>query len=245
MEIRYHGHSCVEFHDGETRLLVDPFLAPNNPCAKATATDVEPTHIALTHGHADHLADVVEVAGRTGAQVVAIVELANWLEEQGVENVSDPNLGGTVRFDSLSIKLVPAWHTNTAPGSGGRPFSAGSGTALGSAAGLIIRMGGITIYDAGDTCLFGDMELIGRRHGVDLALLPVGGHYTMDREDAVYAAGLIGAKRVMPIHYNTFPAIETDIEAFGEELVSEGFEPVIIEPGEAASLLDPSATTDR
>ncbi|MEX0620559.1 MAG: metal-dependent hydrolase [Solirubrobacterales bacterium] len=236
MKLRYYGHSCVEFDDGESRLLIDPFLAPNNPSATATANDVEPTHIALTHGHADHVADVVEVARRTGAQVVAMVELANWLEEQGVENVSDPNLGGTVRFDSLSIKLVQAWHTNTAPGSAERPFSAGQGTPLGSAAGLIIEMGGITIYDAGDTCLFGDMELIGRRHGVDLALLPIGGHYTMDREDAAFAAGLIGAKQVMPLHYNTFPPIEADVEAFGEDLISKGVEPVIIEPGEEVTL---------
>jgi L-ascorbate metabolism protein UlaG (beta-lactamase superfamily) len=236
MEIHYHGHSCVEFHAGETRLLLDPFLAPNNPRADASATDVEPTHIALTHGHADHVADVVEVAGRTGAPVVAMVELANWLEEQGVENVSDPNLGGTVRFGSLSIKLVPAWHTNTAPGSADRPFSAGHGTALGSAAGLIIEIGGFTIYDAGDTCLFGDMELIGRRHGVDLALLPIGGHYTMDREDAAYAAGLIGARQVMPIHYDTFPAIQTDVEAFAEDLTSKGIEPLVVQPGGKVSL---------
>jgi L-ascorbate metabolism protein UlaG (beta-lactamase superfamily) len=236
MDIHYHGHSCVEFFDGDTRLLVDPFFAPNNPVADATAADVDPTHIALTHGHADHVADVVEVARRTGAQVVAMTELANWLEEQGVENVSDPNLGGTVRFDSLSIKLVPAWHTNTTPGSAERPYSAGHGTAHGSAAGLIIEMGDVTIYDAGDTCLFGDMEMIGRRHGVDLALLPIGGHYTMDREDAAYAAGLIGAKQVMPIHYNSFPVIETDVEAFAEDLTSKGVEPMVIQPGQRVSL---------
>jgi len=236
MEIHYHGHSCVEFHDGDVKLLVDPFLAPNSPVAKAGAADVDPTHIALTHGHADHVADVVEVAKRTGAQVVAMVELANWLQEQGVENVSDPNLGGTVRFDGLSIKLVPAWHTNTAPGSAEHPFSAGHGTALGSAAGLIIELGGLTIYDAGDTCLFGDMELIGKRHGVDLALLPIGGHYTMDRDDAAYAAGLTGAKQVMPIHFNTFPPIETDVEAFSEDLTSKGIEAVVLEPGGSVTL---------
>jgi len=236
MEIHYHGHSCFELHDGETRLLVDPLLAPNNPKAEATAADVDPTHIALTHGHADHVADVVEVAKRTGAEVVAMVELANWLEEQGVEKVHDPNLGGTVSFDGLSIKLVQAWHTNTTPGSAERPFSAGAGTAMGSAAGLIIRMGGITIYDAGDTCLFSDMELIGRRHEVDLALLPIGGHYTMDRDDAAYAAGIIGASRVMPIHYDTFPAIETDVEAFRSDLTAKGVEGLILKPGEGATL---------
>ena len=236
MEIHYHGHSCFELREGGATLLVDPFLAPNNPKAQATADEVDATHIAVTHGHADHIADVVPVASRTGAEVVAIVELANWFEEQGLEKVHDPNLGGTVSFDWGSIKLVPAWHTNTTPGSGERPFSATTGTAMGSPAGLIIEMGGLTIYDAGDTCLFGDMELIGRRHEVDLALLPIGGHYTMDADDAAYAAGLIGASRVMPIHYNTFPAIEADAEAFREDLTAKGVEGLILAPGESARL---------
>ena len=236
MEIRYHGHSCFELIDGETTLLVDPFLSPNNPKADKTAEEVNPTHIALTHGHADHVADVVAVAQRTGAQCVAMVEVANWLEGQGVENVSDPNLGGTVTFDGVSIKLVPAWHTNTVPGSDEKPYSAELGTPMGVPAGLIIKMGGLTIYDAGDTCLFGDMELIGRRHHVDVALLPIGGHYTMDREDAAYAATLIGAKRVIPIHYDTFPPIETDVEAFASELDNHGIEALVIKPGGSAEL---------
>ena len=236
MEIRYHGHSCFELIDGETTLLVDPFLSPNNPKADKTAEEVNPTHIALTHGHADHVADVVAVAQRTGAQCVAMVEVANWLEGQGVENVSDPNLGGTVTFDGVSIKLVPAWHTNTVPGSDEKPYSAELGTPMGVPAGLIIKMGGLTIYDAGDTCLFGDMELIGRRHHVDVALLPIGGHYTMDREDAAYAATLIGAKRVIPIHYDTFPPIETDVEAFASDLDNHGIEALVIAPGGSAEL---------
>ena len=236
MEIRYHGHSCFELIDGETTLLVDPFLSPNNPKADKTAEEVNPTHIALTHGHADHVADVVAVAQRTGAQCVAMVEVANWLEGQGVENVSDPNLGGTVTFDGVSIKLVPAWHTNTVPGSDEKPYSAELGTPMGVPAGLIIKMGGLTIYDAGDTCLFGDMELIGRRHHVDIALLPIGGHYTMDREDAAYAATLIGARRVIPIHYDTFPPIETDVEAFASELDNHGIEALVIKPGGSAGL---------
>jgi L-ascorbate metabolism protein UlaG (beta-lactamase superfamily) len=236
MDIHYHGHSCFELIDGDTRLLVDPFLAPNSPVAKATADDVNPTHIALTHGHADHVADAAPVAKRTGAPVVACVELANWFEEQGVENVSDPNLGGTISFDWGSVKLVPAWHTSTAPGSAERPFSPDLGVPLGTPAGLIIEIGGLTIYDAGDTCLFGDMELIGHRHKVDVALLPIGGHYTMDRHDAAYAAGIIGAKRVIPIHYNTFPPIETDAEAFATDLSAKGIEGVVLDPGETAGL---------
>ena len=122
MEIKFHGHSCFELSEGETTLLIDPFLKPNNPAAVATAEEVEPTHIALSHGHADHVADAVGVAKRTGAHCVAIVELANWLEAQGVESVSDPNLGGTVEFDWGWIKLVPAWHTNTIAGLGRSPL---------------------------------------------------------------------------------------------------------------------------
>ena len=236
MEIRYHGHSCFELSDGDTTLIVDPFLAPNNPKAELTADDVSVTHLALTHGHADHVADAVAVATRNNAQCVAMVEVANWLEMQGVENVSDPNLGGTVRFDDLAIKLVPAWHTNTLPGSADRPFSAELGTPIGTPSGLIIEIGGLTIYDAGDTCLFGDMELIGKRHGVDVALLPIGGHYTMDREDAAYAAELIGAKKVIPIHYDTFPPIETDAQAFAEDLAAKGIEGIILNPGDSTTL---------
>ncbi len=125
MEIKFHGHACFELSEGDANLLVDPFLKPNNPSAVASADDVNPTHIAITHGHADHVADAVPVATRTGAHCVGIVELADWLGSKGVENVSDPNLGGTVSFDWGWIKLVPAWHTNTIPGSP-RPRSAPS-----------------------------------------------------------------------------------------------------------------------
>lgn len=238
MELKYHGQSCFELSDGDATLLVDPFLKPNNPTAVATADEVNPTHIAITHGHADHMADAVAVATRTGAHCVSIVELVNWLVSHGVpeSQVSDPNLGGTVSFDWGSIKLVPAWHTSTLPGSAEQPFSAEHGIPIGVASGFIIEMGGLTIYDAGDTCLFGDMELIGRRHDVDVALLPIGGHYTMDRHDAVYAAGLIGADRVIPIHYNTFPPIETDVGAFAADLALKSIDAVVIEPGETVTL---------
>jgi L-ascorbate metabolism protein UlaG (beta-lactamase superfamily) len=237
MEIRYHGHACFELSDGDARLLVDPFLAPNNPAAVAGAEDVEPTHIALTHGHADHVADAVGVAKRTGAHAIAMVELANWLEGQGVETVSDPNLGGTVKLDWGSIKLVPAWHTNTIPGSDEAPYSAEHGISIGIPAGLVIRIGGVTVYHAGDTCLFGDMRLIAERDPVDVALLPIGGHYTMDRHDAVAAVEMIGAGTVIPMHYDTFPPIETDAEAFKSEVESStSSKVVVLAPGETHSV---------
>jgi L-ascorbate metabolism protein UlaG (beta-lactamase superfamily) len=234
MEIKFHGHSCVELSEGDTRVLVDPFLKPNNPAAVHTAEEVEPTHIAITHGHADHIADAVPVAKRTGAQCVAMVELANWLESQGAEAVSAPNLGGTVSFDWGWIKLVPAWHTNTIPGSDDAPFSAEHGISIGVPAGLLINLGGQTVYHAGDTCLFGDMRLIAERNPIDVALLPIGGHYTMDRHDAVVAARFSGAETVIPIHYDTFPAIETDSAAFKSDVDSQtSSQVVLLKPGEA------------
>jgi len=236
MEIKYHGHSCFELSDGEATLLLDPFLKPNNPVAVASADEVNPTHIALTHGHADHMADAVPVAKRTGAHCVAIVEIAEWLKGQGVEALSDPNLGGTVRFDWGSIKLVPAWHTSTLPGSEEAPFSAEHGVSISTPSGLIVKIGGVTVYHAGDTCLFGDMKLIGERERPDVALLPIGGHYTMDRHDAVAAAEFIGAKTVIPIHFDTFPPIETDAAAFKADVEAQtSSQVVVLEPGQTHS----------
>jgi L-ascorbate metabolism protein UlaG (beta-lactamase superfamily) len=237
MEIKFHGHSCFELSEGETTVLVDPFLKPNNPAAVHTGEEVEPTHIAISHGHADHMADAVPVAKRTGAHCVAIVELAKWLEERGIESVSDPNLGGTVEFEWGWIKLVPAWHTSTLPGSAESPFSAEHGTPIGTASGLLVNLGGKTVYHAGDTCLFSDMKLIAERNPVDVACLPIGGHYTMDRHDAAVAAGLVGAGTVFPMHYDTFPAIETDSAAFKSEVeASTSSQVALPKPGEAHTI---------
>ncbi|HSS32614.1 MAG TPA: metal-dependent hydrolase [Solirubrobacterales bacterium] len=235
MEIKYHGHSCFELSDGNGAvLLVDPFLKPNNPAAVHSGEEVEPTHIAITHGHADHIADAVPVATRTGAHCVAIVEIAEWLKARGVEALSDPNLGGTVSFDWGWIKLVPAWHTSTMPGSEEALFSAEQGIPVGTAAGLLINIGGVTVYHAGDTCLFSDMKLIAERNPIDIALLPIGGHYTMDRHDGAVAAEFVAAETVIPIHYDTFPPIETDAEAFKADVEAKtSSQVVVLAPGES------------
>jgi L-ascorbate metabolism protein UlaG (beta-lactamase superfamily) len=218
MDIRFLGHACFELTDGDTRVLIDPFLT-GNPKGAVAADDVDPTHIFLTHGHADHWGDVVDIAKRTGAQCVAIVELAGELGDKGVENVADPNLGGTVEFDGGWVRLVPAWHTSTTPG----------GT-VNTPAGLVVNVGGKTVYHLGDTSLFSDLALPGKRDEIDVALMCIGGHYTMDRHDAVTAAELVAAKQVIPCHYDTFPPIETDAEAFRSEVSSS--EVVILQPGD-------------
>ena len=221
VEIRFLGQSCFELKTGDTTVVTDPFLT-GNPKAAASADELEPDVILLTHGHADHLGDTVDIAKRTGATVVAIVELANEIGEAGVENVLDPNLGGTVKFDWGWVKLVPAWHTAVSPS--GTPHTP---------AGLLIHIGGRLVYHLGDTCLFSDMQLIARRGDkVDLALVPIGGHYTMDRFDAVTAVEFISPAEVIPCHYDTFPPIETDAQAFKSDVQNAGFSQVVVlEPG--------------
>jgi L-ascorbate metabolism protein UlaG (beta-lactamase superfamily) len=225
MDIRFLGHACFELTEGDTRVLVDPFLT-GNPKAAVGPSDVDPTHIFLTHGHGDHWGDIVDIAKRTGAHCVAIVELADELEEQGVENVSNPNVGGTVEFDGGWVRLTPAWHTSTSPG----------GTVT-IPAGLVINLGGKTVYHLGDTGLFSDLALVKARDHVDVALIPIGGHFTMDRHDAVTAADLVGADTVIPCHYNTFPLVETDDQAFKSDVESKtSSKVVILQPGESHSV---------
>lgn len=237
MDINYIGHSTVELVDGDARVLIDPFLKPNNPAAKVSAEEVDPTHVLMTHAHLDHSADAVAVGKRTGASFVAQSELANVLGEHGIEDVADPNLGGTVEFDWGWVKLVQAFHTSTFPGSEDRPFSPTPGTVIGSAAGLVVNFGGKTLYHLGDTCLFSDLKLIAERTPVDVAFIPIGGHYTMDRHDAVVAADFIGAETVIPVHYNTFPAIEADAEAFKSDVESKtSSKVVVLAPGESHSV---------
>jgi L-ascorbate metabolism protein UlaG (beta-lactamase superfamily) len=222
MDIRFLGQSAVELTDGDARILVDPFLT-GNPKATVAADDLDPTHILLTHGHADHYGDTVEIAKRTAAPVLALVEIANELAELGVESVHDPNLGGTVSFDWGWVKLVPAWHSSTTP----------NGT-VSPAAGLLIMVGETLVYHLGDTALFSDLQLIAQRgNHVNVALVPIGGHYTMDRFDAVTACEWVGADEVIPIHYDTFPPIETDASAFKADVENATESKVVIlAPGE-------------
>src|SRR5256714_8924677 len=226
MDIRFLGHAAFELADGDTRVLIDPFLS-GNPTAAVSADELDPTTILLTHGHADHIGDTVPIAKRAGAPVLAIVELAGEIGEEGVETF-DPNLGRTVEFDWGWVRLVPAWHTSTTP----------KGT-VNTPAGLVINLGGKTVYHLGDTALFSELQLVSRRDEIDVSLMCIGGHYTMDRQDGVQAADLIGAHEVIPCHYDTFPPIETDAQAFKSDVEQrtsyesrKAEKVVVLQPGE-------------
>lgn len=223
MEIRYLGHSAFALEVGGKRLLFDPFL-DGNPKSPVKAEEVEADAILLTHGHQDHMGDAIAIAKRTGALIVANHEIATYCERQGVANVHGMNHGGAFKFDFGYVKMTIAWHSSSIETEQGTIYGGNPG-------GYVLRAGGVTLYNAGDTALFRDMELIGEQFPLDVALLPIGDNFTMGPVDAAHAVGLLKPRYVIPMHYNTFPVIEQDPEAFARLAAKAGAEAVILAPG--------------
>jgi L-ascorbate metabolism protein UlaG (beta-lactamase superfamily) len=223
------GHAAFRFDTPQgTRVYVDPWLE-NPKCPEAEKRPERVDVIALTHGHDDHVGQTVELAQEFRCPVVAQVELREWLGRQGApehETVAEaPNKGGTVAVDTLRITMTDARHSSSCP----------DGTYAGEAAGLVIEIpDGATLYFAGDTCVFADMQLIGRLYEPDVAILPIGGHYTMDPREAAVALELLGAKCCIPCHYGTFPLLAgTPDELRG---LAPDVEIIAPEPGETVEL---------
>lgn len=229
MEITFQGHSCVTINYKEFRIIIDPFLT-GNPVAKLTPDQVDVNVILLTHAHNDHLGDTVAIAKRNKARVICSHETANWLDWKDVM-AHGMSIGGGFSFDFGYVQMTPALH-----GNGYIDEEKQEIVYMGMPAGLVIRLDGKTIYHAGDTALFSDMKLIGHKYAVDLALLPIGDNFTMGPEDAVLAAEWIGAKQVIPIHYNTFPTIEQDPQVFVNLLEDKGINGIILGVGESIHL---------
>ncbi|NYT07460.1 MAG: metal-dependent hydrolase [Methanomicrobiales archaeon] len=213
MELTFLGHACVLL-SGTKTVLIDPFIPEGDL----------PDHVdvvAVTHGHADHLGDAVRLCRPT----VAINEVAKYLKEQGVP-AEGMNLGGAITLDGVVFRMTPAIHSSWIE-------EAGLGYNGGGCAGYVIGMEGVQVYHAGDTALFSDMRLIGELYHPDVALLPIGGRFTMGPEEAMIAARFIGARLVIPIHYNTWPVIRQDPVPFKAALErTTDIRVEILEPGE-------------
>lgn len=228
LKITWYGQSAFGLESNEKSVLVDPFLS-GNPIHKTDPDSVSANTIILTHAHNDHVGDTVTIAKRTGAKVIATFELANFIASKGVGNVDGGNHGGTIAFDGGTTKFTPAWHTSS--------YEEGDAVvAPGLPAGHVVRFGGKTIYFAGDTSLFLDMQLIAEEE-LDVAVLPIGDHFTMGPKDAVRAAKMLRAGTVIPCHYNTFPAIEQDPNAFKADVESQTASNVLVlDYGKSAEL---------
>jgi L-ascorbate metabolism protein UlaG (beta-lactamase superfamily) len=222
------GHASFRLDTaGGKRVYVDPFLNGNPRCPDRERTPERVDLIAVTHGHGDHVGDTVELAKAHGCPVVALVELSAWLGRQGVDGASlpAPNKGGTVDVDGVRLTLTNAFHSGAAP----------DGSYVGEPSGIVISADGATVYFAGDTCVFGDMQLIGRIYEPDVAVIPIGDHYTMGPKEAAVAVELLGVERVVPCHWGTFPVLTGTPDALAA-LVSSSVTIERLEPGDSVTV---------
>lgn len=200
IQLIWHGHACFEIR-ASFNVLIDPFFR-GNPKAKLVPEDLEPDIILVTHGHYDHLGDTIEIAQKTGCRVITVHELANYLKSQNVM-AEGMNIGGKMKVNDMLVVMTDANHSSSVSHGELRLYA-------GRAAGFILQVNGCSIYHAGDTGLFTDMRLIGDVYRPDVALLPIGGRYTMDPEDAARAVAFIRPNIAIPMHYNTFDVISQD-----------------------------------
>jgi L-ascorbate metabolism protein UlaG (beta-lactamase superfamily) len=223
------GHAAFRIDTaGGKRIYVDPFLNGNPKCPENERTPERVDAIAVTHGHGDHVGDTVALAKEHGCSVVALVELAGWLGKQGVDDskLKAPNKGGSTAVDGNTFTLTNAFHSGSTP----------DGSYGGEPSGIVVTTDdGKKIYFAGDTCVFGDMQLIGRIYEPDVAVLPIGDFYTMGTKEAAVAIELLGVKRVVPCHFGTFPALVGTRDEL-EKLAPSGVTIERIEPGESVSV---------
>lgn len=227
MKITYYGHSCLLVEGLDKRVIIDPFLS-GNPASGIDPADIEVDAVILTHGHDDHFGDTLAIAARNQCQVIAVHELAAFCSGKGV-NAHGMNIGGSYDFGGFRVKLTPAFHSSSVRDGDDVRYA-------GEAAGVILTMGGKTLFHSGDTCLFSDLKLIGELHTIDVAALPIGDNYTMGPDEAVLAAQWVKAGAIIPIHYNTFPVIRQEAGAFAAALQTKDITCVALRNGESYSL---------
>ncbi len=225
MTVKFHGHAVLSFNNNDTDVIIDPFINGND-LTDLTVENIKADYIILTHGHNDHVGDTIEIAKNNNATVIAPVELAAYVEAQGVENTVGMNVGGEGEYDFGKVKFVHAFHTSS--------YTDGEGVThyTGEPMGLILTINNKKVYVTGDTGLFGDMELIAKRNGpIDVCFIPIGDHFTMGIDDAAYAINeLIKPTIAVPVHFDTFPPIKQDPEEFKDKVRTVC---QVLKPGEA------------
>lgn len=226
MKFTYYGHACFAVNAGGKRLLFDPFVTPNPLAEKIDAKKIEADFILVSHGHGDHVADVVDIAARTGATVIAPFEVGSWFEQKGVKNVQGMNHGGAAKTPFGRVKLTAAVHSSSMP----------DGSYGGNPCGFLVETSDGNFYYSGDTALTWDMKLIGEQARLRFAVLPVGDFFTMGIEDAVRAAEMVGVNKIVGVHYDTFPPIKLDREAARKTAEARGKELLLPAIGETIEI---------
>lgn len=211
MKFTYYGHSCFAIETAGKKLLFDPFITGNELAKNVDVDSIEADFILVSHGHGDHVGDLISIAKRTGAKVIGAYEVVGWAQKHGVENVHPMNFG-TFHFDFGKLHFVPAWHSSTLP----------DGSTGGNPGGFIVHADEKKFYYSGDTCVMMDMQLIPRYAKLDFAILPIGGNFTMDADDALIAAEFIQCKNIIGVHFDTFGYIKIDHSKVKEKYAAAG-----------------------
>ncbi len=225
MKIHYYGHSSFGLEINGNNILFDPFISPNEKASKIQVKEIPADFILVSHGHQDHVADVEEIAKNTGAKIVSNFEIVSWFEEKGLEG-HPMNHGGHWSFDFGRVQYVNAVHSSVLP----------DGTYGGNPGGFVVETSQGNFYYAGDTALCMDMELIGRYKQLDFAFLPIGDNFTMGIEDGVRAAKMVGVKKVIAMHYDTFGYIEINHEEARKAFEEAGIELIMMEIGKSMNI---------
>jgi len=226
MQFTYYGHSCFSVLIKGKNILFDPFISPNPLAASVDPGLVPADYILVSHGHADHIADCVSMANRTGAKVVSNWEICEWLGRQGVKNIHPMNTGGKWDLDFGTVKCVSALHSSGLP----------DGSYGGNPMGFVIRSEEGNLYYSGDTALTLDMQLIPRFATLDFAVMPIGDNFTMDHLDAISAASMVQCSKVVGVHYDTFGYITIDREKAKADFRKKGMELLLPGIGETVNI---------
>ena len=226
IELTYLGHSSFLARIQNKLVLFDPFISPNPKASKVDPSGIVADYILLSHGHEDHVADAESIAKRNNAMIVSNYEIAVWFAQKGVGKYHPMNIGGSKQFDFGKVKSVVAVHSSTLP----------DGASGGNPGGFVIQHAEGCFYYAGDTALTYDMKLIGEEFKIDFAIMPIGDNFTMGIDDALKAADWVGTKRIIGMHYDTFPYITIDPEAAKKAAAEAGKELILLNIGDSITL---------